>query len=91
MPDVRGRLEILEEHAKNIALGGDVDFKIIARTTTGFSGADLANLVNQAAVKGSRERARAVNMSHFDWAHDKIVMGAARPSAMRKLEDKIRV
>jgi ATP-dependent metalloprotease len=91
LPDVRGRLEILEEHAKNIALGGDVDFKIIARTTTGFSGADLANLVNQAAVKGSRERARAVNMSHFDWAHDKIVMGAARPSAMRKLEDKIRV
>lgn len=91
LPDVRGRLQILEEHAKNIAIGPDVDFKIIARSTTGFSGADLANLVNQAAVKGSRERARAVTMSHFDWANDKIVMGAARPSAMRKLEDKIRV
>lgn len=91
LPDVRGRLQILEEHAKNIAIGPDVDFKIIARSTTGFSGADLANLINQAAVKGSRERARAVTMSHFDWANDKIVMGAARPSAMRKLEDKIRV
>lgn len=91
LPDVRGRLQILKEHAKNIAIGGDVDFTAIARSTTGFSGADLANLVNQAAVKGSRDRARAVNMSHFDWAKDKIGMGAARPNAMRKLEDKTRV
>ena len=88
LPDVRGRLQILEQHAKNVSLGKDVDFEAIARSTTGFSGADLANLVNQAAVKGSRERARAVNMSHFDWAKDKIVMGAARPSAMRRIEDR---
>jgi len=88
LPDVRGRLQILEQHAKNIAISPDVDFKVIARSTTGFSGADLANLVNQAAIKGSRERARAVNMSHFDWAKDKITMGAARPSAMRRIEDK---
>lgn len=88
LPDVRGRLQILEQHAQNVSIGSDVDFKVIARSTTGFSGADLANLVNQAAVKGSRERARAVNMSHFDWAKDKITMGAARPSAMRRIEDK---
>lgn len=90
LPDVRGRLQILEQHAKNVVIGSDVDFKAIARSTTGFSGADLANLVNQAAVKGSRERARAVNMSHFDWAKDKITMGTARPSAMRRVEDKVK-
>jgi ATP-dependent metalloprotease len=90
LPDVRGRLQILEHHAKNIAIAPDVDFKAIARVTTGMSGADLANLVNQAAVKGSRERARAVDMSHFRWAKDRIVMGAARPTLLQGLESKTR-
>jgi ATP-dependent metalloprotease len=89
LPDVRGRLEILKEHSKNVAIGKDVDFKRIARSTTGFSGADLANLVNQAAVKGSRDRARAVTMQHFDWARDKITMGAAMPNMMKRPEDKV--
>jgi len=90
LPDVRGRLQILEHHAKNVAIAPDVDFKVIARTTTGFSGADLANLVNQAAVKGSRDRARAVNMEHFRWAKDKISLGAARPTMLRGIESKTR-
>jgi ATP-dependent metalloprotease len=90
LPDVRGRLQILEQHAKNVAISSDVDFKQIARSTTGFSGADLANLVNQAAVKGSRDRARAVTMAHFDWAKDKITMGAALPSRVTRPEDKMK-
>jgi ATP-dependent metalloprotease len=90
LPDVRGRLAILEEHAKNVAIDKNVDFKRIARATTGFSGADLANLVNQAAVKGSRDRARSVTMAHFDWARDKITMGAAMPHLMRRPEDKMK-
>jgi ATP-dependent metalloprotease len=88
LPDVHGRLEILKQHTKNVAIDKGVNLTTIARQTTGFSGADLGNLVNQAAVKGSRERARAVDMSHFEWAKDKITMGAARPNLMRRIEDK---
>jgi len=90
LPDVRGRLQILQQHAKNVAIGQDVDFKLIARSTTGFSGADLANLVNEAAVRGSRERARVVSMAHFEWAKDKITMGHALPHKVKSLADKTR-
>jgi ATP-dependent metalloprotease len=90
LPDVHGRVEILEHHAKNVVLGPDVDFKRIARTTTGFSGADLENLVNQAAVRGSRERASVVTAAHFEWARDKITMGAPNPHMLATEEAKTR-
>jgi ATP-dependent metalloprotease len=90
LPDVRGRIEILEHHARNVVIGKDVDFKRIARATTGFSGADLENLVNQAAVRGSREHATSVTNNHFEWARDKIVMGAANPRMVSTKEGKLR-
>lgn len=78
LPDVRGRIAILKHHMKKVETSSDVDPSVIARGTSGFSGADLMNLVNQAAVHASREKAVAVDMSHFEWAKDKILMGAAR-------------
>lgn len=78
LPDVRGRADILRHHMKKITLGKDVDPTIIARGTPGLSGAELANLVNQAAVYACQKDALAVDMSHFEWAKDKILMGAER-------------
>ena len=78
LPDVRGRADILRYHMKKITLGKDVDPTIIARGTPGLSGAELANLVNQAAVYACQKNALSVNMSHFEWAKDKILMGAER-------------
>lgn len=68
LPDVRGRIEILKHHMKGVTLAPNVDPKIIARGTPGMSGADLSNLVNQAAVKAARHGAPAVGLSHFEWA-----------------------
>jgi ATP-dependent metalloprotease len=79
-PDVRGRREILAVHAKNVPLAADANLEIIARGTPGFSGADLASLVNSAAVKAAVDRGEAVAMSHLEWAKDKILMGAERRS-----------
>ncbi|KAI5281904.1 hypothetical protein KEM54_003062, partial [Ascosphaera aggregata] len=76
LPDVRGRLEILNHHMKDVAVGTDVDAAIIARGTPGFSGADLENLVNQAAIHASRNKKTRVGPKDFDWAKDKILMGA---------------
>lgn len=78
LPDVRGRAEILKLHMKKITLADDVDTTIIARGTPGLSGAELSNLVNQAAVYACQKNAVAVDMSHFEWAKDKILMGAER-------------
>lgn len=78
LPDVRGRADILEHHMKKITLDKDVDPTILARGTPGLSGAELANLVNQAAVYACQKNAIAVNMSHLEWAKDKILMGAER-------------
>lgn len=78
LPDVRGRIDILKHHMQNVETADDVDPSIIARGTPGLSGAELMNLVNQAAVHASQLSAPAVDMSHFEWAKDKILMGAAK-------------
>lgn len=78
LPDVRGRADILKHHMKKITLASDVEPTIIARGTPGLSGAELANLVNQAAVYACQKNAIAVDMQHFEWAKDKILMGAER-------------
>ncbi|MCJ1249191.1 ATP-dependent zinc metalloprotease FTSH 4, mitochondrial [Trapelia coarctata] len=89
LPDVRGRMEILKHHMKNVQTGADVDETAIARGTPGFSGADLENLVNQAAVRASRNKQKKVGMLDFDWAKDKIMMGAERRSAIIQQKDKV--
>ncbi|EGW35729.1 uncharacterized protein SPAPADRAFT_58926 [Spathaspora passalidarum NRRL Y-27907] len=78
LPDVRGRIAILKHHMENVETADDVDPSIIARGTPGLSGAELMNLVNQAAVHASQLSAPAVDMNHFEWAKDKILMGAAK-------------
>ena len=89
LPDVRGRMDILKHHMKNIQVGTDVDESAIARQTPGFSGAEIENLVNQAAVRASRNHAKKVGMLDFEWAKDKIMMGAERRSAVIQQKDKI--
>lgn len=78
LPDVRGRAAILNLHMKNVEISNNVNVMNLARGTPGFSGADLMNLVNQAALHASREKAMAVNMNHFEWAKDKILLGGER-------------
>lgn len=78
LPDVRGRVDILKHHMENVETAADVDPSLIARGTPGLSGAELMNLVNQAAVHASQLSAPAVDMNHFEWAKDKILMGAAK-------------
>ncbi|PPI87927.1 ATP-dependent zinc metalloprotease FtsH [Candidatus Pantoea edessiphila] len=80
LPDVRGREQILKVHMRRIPLSSDVDPTIIARGTPGFSGADLANLVNESALFAARLNQRVVSMSEFEKAKDKIMMGAERRS-----------
>lgn len=82
LPDVRGRVEILKHHMKNLQVAPEVDPAIIARGTTGFSGAELENLVNQAAVRAGRNKAENVGLEDLEWAKDKIMMGAERRSAV---------
>ena len=89
LPDVRGRMEILRHHMKNVQVGSDVDESAVARGTPGFSGAELENLVNQAAVRASRNKQKKVGMLDFEWAKDKIMMGAERRSAIIQDKDKI--
>ncbi|KAG9290854.1 hypothetical protein G9A89_011003 [Geosiphon pyriformis] len=88
LPDVRGRMQILSHHLKDVQLAKDVDMSVIARGSPGFSGADLANLVNQAAIQASRDGAREVTMTHMEYAKDKILMGAERKSAVITEESK---
>lgn len=88
--DLKGREQILLVHIKKVPLAGDVDIKVIARGTPGFSGADLANLVNEAALMAARHNKIAVGMHEFEQAKDKILMGAERKSlAMSTDEIKI--
>jgi cell division protease FtsH len=90
LPDVRGREQILKVHMKKLPLGDDVEAMVVARGTPGFSGADLANLCNEAALFAARDNAKVVHMEHFDKARDKILMGAERRSmAMSEDEKKL--
>jgi len=87
-PDVQGREKILRVHMRKVPLGSDVDPKIIARGTPGFSGADLANLVNEAALLAARGGRRVVGMSEFEAAKDKVLMGAERRSLVMSDAEK---
>ena len=89
-PDVRGREGILAVHTRKIPMSDDVDIKILARGTVGFTGADLANLVNEAALNAARDGKKLVSMYHFEYAKDKVMMGAERRS-MIVTEDEKRV
>ncbi len=87
-PDVKGREGILAVHTRKIPLGEDVDISVIARGTPGFTGADLANLVNEAALNAARYNKKVVSMSDFEWAKDKVLMGTERRSAVMSEEEK---
>lgn len=88
LPDVRGREQILRVHMRKVPLGDDVKPSLIARGTPGFSGADLANLVNEAALFAARSNKRMVGMDEFERAKDKIMMGAERKSMVMNDEEK---
>ncbi len=88
LPDVRGREQILRVHMRRVPLGDDVKPALIARGTPGFSGADLANLVNEAALFAARANKRIVGMEEFERAKDKIMMGAERRSMVMTEEEK---
>jgi cell division protease FtsH len=88
LPDIRGREQILKVHMRKVPLGNDVDPMIIARGTPGFSGADLANLVNEAALFAARANKRTVEMREFEKAKDKIMMGAERSSMVMNEKEK---
>ena len=87
-PDIQGRNKILAVHTRKLALAPDVDIKIIARGTPGFSGADLANLSNEAALLAARRNKRLVTMLDFEDAKDKVMMGAERRSMVMTLKEK---
>ncbi|MFT4925202.1 MAG: cell division protease FtsH [Phenylobacterium sp.] len=88
LPDVRGREQILKVHMRKVPLGDDVKASVIARGTPGFSGADLANLVNEAALMSARFSKRVVSMEQFDKAKDKIMMGAERKTMVMGEKEK---
>lgn len=87
-PDVKGREQILKVHMRKVPLASDVDARVIARGTPGFSGADLANLVNEAALYAARIGKRVVAMAEFEHAKDKVMMGAERRSMVMSDEEK---
>lgn len=88
LPDVRGREQILNVHMKKVPVGRDVDVAVIARGTPGMSGADLANLVNEAALFAARRDAKVVEMVDFEQAKDKILMGTERRSMVMSEDEK---
>jgi cell division protease FtsH len=88
IPDVKGRLEILKVHTKKIPLDSDVNLEVLARGTPGFSGADLANLVNEAALLAARKSKSKVDMPEFESAKDKVLMGVERKSMIISEEEK---
>jgi len=87
-PDIKGREKILAVHARKVPLAPNVDLKVIARGTPGFSGADLANLVNEAALMAARADKRLVTMEDFEFAKDKVMMGPERRSMVMTEEEK---
>jgi cell division protease FtsH len=88
LPDIRGRDQILKVHMRKVPLSPNVDATVLARGTPGFSGADLANLVNEAALFAARRSGRTVDMSDFEKAKDKIIMGAERRSIVMPEEER---
>jgi cell division protease FtsH len=88
LPDIRGREQILKVHMRKVPMAADVDAMVLARGTPGMSGADLANLVNEAALFAARSNKRVVDMEDFERAKDKIFMGAERKSMVITPEDK---
>ena len=89
LPDIKGREQIIKVHMRKIPVGDDVEPSLIARGTPGFSGADLANLVNEAALFAARDNKRTVGMEQFEEAKDKILMGAERRSMVMTEEEKL--
>ena len=89
LPDIRGREQILKVHMRKLPVSDDVDPAVIARGTPGFSGADLANLANEAALFAARANLRLVSMEQFDLAKDKIMMGAERKSMVMSEKEKL--
>ena len=89
LPDIRGRTQILKIHMRKVPLDDDVDPKVLARGTPGFSGADLANLVNESALFAARGNKRVVSMEQFERAKDKILMGAERRSMVMSEQEKL--
>jgi cell division protease FtsH len=87
-PDVKGREGILRVHTTKIPLAADVELEVLARSTPGFSGADLANLVNEAALRAARLNKMKVDMSDFEFAKDKVMMGSERRSLVMSEEEK---
>ena len=88
LPDIRGREQILQVHMRKVPIDPDVDAAVLARGTPGFSGADLANLVNESALFAARRNKRAVDMKDFEDAKDKIYMGPERKSAVMREEER---
>ncbi len=88
LPDVRGREEILRVHTRKIPLAEDVDLSVLGRGTPGFSGADLANMVNEAALAAARQNRKAVLQYDFEIAKDKVLMGVERKSLLLTVEEK---
>ena len=86
-PDIRGREEVLRVHSKKVPMAEDVNLNILARGTPGFSGADLANMVNEAALTAARFNRKSVHMFDFEVAKDKVLMGAERRSMLRSPEE----
>ena len=89
LPDIRGREAILKVHMRKVPVDSDVDAAIIARGTPGFSGADLANLINEAALFAARASRRKVSMEQFELAKDKVIMGAERRSIVMPEEERL--
>ncbi len=89
-PDIRGREEILKVHTRKVPLSAEVDLRIIARGTPGFSGADLANVVNEAAISAARANKAVVQMADFETARDKVLMGAEKKSMVLSESSKLR-
>ena len=90
LPDIRGREQILKVHMRKVRISKDVDPHVIARGTPGFSGADLANLVNEAALLAARSGKEIVGMEQMDFAKDKVMMGSERKSMVMSEEDKLK-
>jgi len=86
-PDIRGREEVLKVHSKKVPMSEDVNLNVLARGTPGFSGADLANMVNEAALTAARHNRKSVHMFDFEIAKDRVLMGAERRSMLRTPEE----